>query len=414
MSVAFEEQLPLVDDERAERFRLIDMFAGCGGMTLGFVNALREDDSERPKFLPVWAVDNDETAIATYRANFDPEGIHSECTDVEQIFEKEDPNIPDADVVIGGPPCQGFSLLNKNKEGDERRALWWYFLETARRSNAQVVVMENVRQLISSEEFQQILERLDELGFDDVTAHILTASNYGAPQVRNRAILMASRVGPISLPRPSHLEPDRLEQIDDGTKNAMGLEPWKTVKEAIGDLPEPEGTRVKPDADPPYDLHVRRNPTAKSIERYKAVPPGGNRFDLEKNRPDITPDCWKRKKSGGTDLFGRLWWDRPSVTIRTEFYKPEKGRYLHPVDHRSITLREGARLQSFPDDFEFEGTARSRVGRQIGNAVPPLLAEAIAEEVVRCLVGETTEEYVRQTNKIFDELLGEEVGKGYL
>jgi DNA (cytosine-5)-methyltransferase 1 len=105
-----------------------------------------------------------------------------------------------------------------------------------------------------------------------------------------------------------------------------------------------------------------------------------NRFDLLKNAPKLTPNCWIKKKSGGTDLFGRLWWDRPAFTIRTEFYKPEKGRYLHPVQHRPITHREAARLQSFPDGFIFCGT-KIEIAKQIGNAVPPLLAARVADVV---------------------------------
>jgi DNA (cytosine-5)-methyltransferase 1 len=155
------------------------------------------------------------------------------------------------------------------------------------------------------------------------------------------------------------------------------------VRSVIGDLPPPVGTEIR-DEPPPLDLHFGRNPTETSIQRYKAVPPGGNRFDLQRNRPDITPKCWIRKSSGGTDLFGRLWWDRPSVTIRTEFFKPEKGRYLHPDQHRPITHREAARIQSFPDDFVFRGS-KTDIARQIGNAVPPLLAKAVAHEVARCL-----------------------------
>ena len=118
-----------------------------------------------------------------------------------------------------------------------------------------------------------------------------------------------------------------------------------------------------------------------SLQRYKAVPPGGNRFDLQRNAPELTPPCWIRKTSGGTDLFGRLWWDRPSVTIRTEFFKPEKGRYLHPEAHRPITHREAARLMGFPDDFIFFGTT-TEIARQIGNAVPPPLAGALARMVL--------------------------------
>src|SRR5690606_35572981 len=121
-------------------------------------------------------------------------------------------------------------------------------------------------------------------------------------------------------------------------------ETYVTVRDAIGDLP-----RVPTEE----DLHWGRNPRAFSIERYKAVPEGGNRFDLARNRPDLLPECWRKKPTGTTDVFGRLWWDRPALTIRTEFFKPEKGRYLHPEEHRPITHREAARLQSFPDSFVF-------------------------------------------------------------
>ena len=148
----------------------------------------------------------------------------------------------------------------------------------------------------------------------------------------------------------------------------MHLKPWRTVRDAIGHLPlTPTG----------LNWHIGRNPTPMSMERYRCVPAGGNRWNL----PDhLMPGCWKRKTQGGTDLFGRLWWDRPSVTIRTEFYKPEKGRYLHPVAHRPITHLEAALLQSFPEDYDWCGT-KIKVGIQIGNAVPPLLGNAIANHV---------------------------------
>jgi DNA (cytosine-5)-methyltransferase 1 len=122
-----------------------------------------------------------------------------------------------------------------------------------------------------------------------------------------------------------------------------------------------------------------------SLARYKAIPQEGmNRFDLQKRAPELTPGCWIRKKTGGTDLFGRLWWGRPAFTIRTEFFKPEKGRYLHPKQHRPITHREAARLQSFPDDFVFKGS-KIEVARQIGNAVPPGLAARVADVVYMLL-----------------------------
>ena len=110
-----------------------------------------------------------------------------------------------------------------------------------------------------------------------------------------------------------------------------------------------------------------------------------NRFDLQKRVPELTPKCWIKKVSGGTDLFGRLWWNKPAFTIRTEFFKPEKGRYLHPEQHRPITHREAARFQSFPDDFVFKGT-KIEIAKQIGNAVPPLLAARIADIVYEMFI----------------------------
>lgn len=225
--------------------------------------------------------------------------------------------------------------------------------------------MENVAPLLASQEYVEIKRTAVRLGFK-VDGWVLNAADYGVPQARKRAIVIGVRDGVPTKPPQTHWNPkQRNMPFFDGPL-------WQTVRQAIGDLPlQPNGK----------DWHIGRNPTDLSVERYKHVPEGGNRFDL----PDhLKPDCWKRKKEGGTDLFGRLWWDRPSVTIRTEFYKPEKGRYLHPVAHRPITHREAARLQSFPDGFKFCGT-KIQVGKQIGNAVPPVLAESIARHLRRLI-----------------------------
>lgn len=346
-------------------YRVIDLFCGAGGMTLGFAET---------GFSSVWAIDNDLAAVETYKANF---GAHADCADIERWLALGQP-IPQADVVIGGPPCQGFSLLNKQRVGDQRRALWQPYMDIVERSNARVFVIENVPGLLGSEEYEQIETRAAGLGFD-IFAGNLNAADYGVPQTRKRAVIIGWKKGiapPLEFPPPAtHRDP-----------NTEGKLPvWKTVKDAIADLPAPVGTEIRK-IKAPLDLHFGRKPTPKSLQRYKAVPPGGNRFDLQRNAPEITPACWIRKTSGGTDLFGRLWWDRPSVTIRTEFFKPEKGRYLHPEAHRPITHREAARLMSFPDDFKFVGS-KIEIARQIGNAVPPLLGKAIAA-VVREILDE--------------------------
>lgn len=342
-------------------YRLIDLFCGAGGMTLGFV-----DQGFSGRFKNVWAVDNKQAAIKTYTENF---GSHAVCGNIEALIEGAE--IPQADVVIGGPPCQGFSLLNKQRTGDERRALWQPYMDVVERCGAKVFVIENVAELSRSVECEHIIERAQSIGFD-TSVHVLNSANFGVPQVRNRTFLLGWQKtisAPKFPPLPTHRAP----------KVTGNLPVWLTVMDAIGDLPHPVGTEIR-DTPAPLDLHFGRSPRPVSVERYKMVPPGGNRFDLQKNAPHITPQCWIRKKSGGTDLFGRLWWDRPSVTIRTEFFKPEKGRYLHPDENRPITHREAARLMGFPDSFRFHGS-KIEIARQIGNAVPPPLGAAVAEVV---------------------------------
>lgn len=353
-------------------FKIIDLFSGAGGMTLGFTDARYCGEFES-----VWAVDIDRAATATFKANF---GDHAICDDLDSYLSKGG-KVPQADVVIGGPPCQGFSLLNKRREGDARRQLWQPFLDVVEKSLARAFVIENVATLISSPEHEEICARANSMGFQ-VRSSVLQAADYGAPQARKRTVIIGWKNGgvgePTFPPLASHAPPG----------SSKNLPSWRTVRDAIGDLPEPVGVEPRAIASP-LDLHFGRNPTAKSLARYRAVPPGGNRFDLLRNAPEITPDCWKRKTSGGTDLFGRLWWDRPSVTIRTEFFKPEKGRYLHPDQDRPITHREAARLMGFPDDFQFIGS-KTEIARQIGNAVPPRLAGAVAATVRELLMRAVT------------------------
>ena len=314
------------------------------------------------------SIDNDHAAAETHAANFACKTI---CEDLE-LWLASGSKVPRADVVIGGPPCQGFSLLNKKRVGDKRRALWEPFLDVVKRSKARIFVMENVVELHGSPEFLSIRRRAKRMGFE-VDAGVLNAADYGTPQTRRRTVIIGWNESLVEKPQfppsPTHANPSEQSK----------LPRWRTVRDVIANLPaHPNGTDIGDKA--PLDLHFGRTPTPVSLQRYAAVPPGGNRFDLQRKAPEITPRCWIKKTSGGTDLFGRLWWDRPSVTIRTEFFKPEKGRYLHPIENRPITHREAARLMGFPDDFVFKGT-KVEIARQIGNAVPPALAHAVAEVV---------------------------------
>ena len=201
---------------------------------------------------------------------------------------------------------------------------------------------------------------------------VLNAAEYGVPQTRRRAIVIGSRGAQPYPPHKTH-----------GPRAEDGW-PYADVRTAFEN---PTALSQEPDG---RNWHVGRAGIRDlSLQRYRAVPPsGGNRFQMQRvlrdaaGRPDLVPRCWREKRTGTTDVFGRMWWDRPSPTIRTEFYKPEKGRYLHPEAHRPITVREAARLQTFPDDFVFPAQQRmSSVAKQIGNAVPPVLAAALARTV---------------------------------
>ena len=357
---------------KRKRPKLIDLFAGAGGMTLGFTEKFGHC------FVPVWANDVNSPMVATYNQNF---GNHCVQGDINDLLADPSVIIPEADVVIGGPPCQGFSLLNKNRDGDPRKQLWRPFLEIVRRSGASVFVMENVPPLIKSPEYREIKCESEKLGFR-IRESVLCAADYGVAQKRYRAFIIGCNFAdPLSVfpPRRTHFNNlnGNGRQID-WELYITSPAPWRTVENEISDLRPPKGTEIR-DKNEPYDLHFGRTPTPKSLARYRAIPDQGmNRFDLQARAPELTPQCWIRKTTGGTDLFGRLWWDRPALTIRTEFYKPEKGRYLHPQEHRPITHREAARIQSFPDRFKFLGS-KVEIAIQIGNAVPPRLAARVAD-----------------------------------
>lgn len=332
-------------------YKLVDLFAGAGGMTLGFSQA---------GFQPILAVEKEPDFAATYAANF---GDHVITRDIAEIVDAGGINV-EADVVVGGPPCQGFSNLTGNRVHDPRRAMWRFFMDVVESTGCKVFVCENVPNLLTSAEGRGIIDRARQLGFHvgEKSFGILKASDFGVPQNRRRAFIIGSKLGAISLP------PITGERM--------------TVREALRGVPlvpTHNELHVNPATGP--DLHIARNPTEISLKRYRLIPPGGNRFDLQRLAPELTPDCWIRKTRGGTDLFGRLVWDTPArCTIRCEFYKPEKGRYLHPSEHRPITHWEAARLQTFPDSFKWHGT-KIRIAIQIGNAVPPVLARAVGVHV---------------------------------
>lgn len=235
----------------SKRYRLIDLFSGAGGMTLGFSEFFGQP------FYSVWANVFNKFCVETYNANFGPHCVYG---DIVEILEGNEIDIPQADVVIGGPPCQGFSLLNKNRDNDPRKELWRPFLDVVERCGASVFVMENVPQLLGTFEHGEIVGAAESLGFK-VWQGKLLAADYGVPQTRTRAFIIGCRFFEPSIlfpPRKTHFNPN-------GNGNQLTLplnqgeylskpEKWKTVRDAIGDLPPPEGTEIR-DIPPPLNLH---------------------------------------------------------------------------------------------------------------------------------------------------------------
>lgn len=341
---------------------VLDLFAGAGGLSLGFRRTGR--------FRTVGAVEIDSAAAATYAANHPEADLF--VGDISQWLRRG--GMHQADVVVGGPPCQGFSNLGNRRNRDPRNALWRRYVDALIAVQPSYFVLENVSDFLRSGQFSALLRELrpsGRLGGYRIESGVVNAADHGTAQVRRRAVVVGSLR---DLPAPG---------LPAGS--VAGPAGWATVRDAIGDLPgvvdrvdlpRTATTTVAGVLPGPYrtvDLHVGRRPTQLSLSRYASIPPGGNRFDL----PDeLLADCW-RGHVGSGDVMGRMHWDRPSVTVRTEFWKPEKGRYLHPICDRAITHHEAARLQGFPDDYLWFGT-KIDIGRQIGNAVPVLMAQGVA------------------------------------
>ncbi|WP_167477084.1 DNA cytosine methyltransferase [Nocardia arthritidis] len=384
--------------------KVVDLFAGCGGLTQGF-HEYRPDGWTASPFRTVGAVESDIAAASTYAANFAQEAggtDHIHAGDIKDW----DPAVlgTDVDVILGGPPCQGFSGLGKEDVNDPRNKLWREYKRVVNKLKPKVFIIENVDRFLKSGEFASLVDATASDGdlsdYQLAEPRILNAADYGVPQARKRAIVLATRRDLIknsqllTHPAPSHRKPVADEsaamiEIDD-------RKPWETINSIfartpndapIKDLPDrrcsPLGTEL-PGTFHTYELHIGRNPTQMSLARYKAIPEGGNRKNLT---GALTTENWRGHNTGSGDVMGRMHWNQPSVTIRTEFYKPEKGRYLHPDGnvHRPITHYEAALIQGFPESFKWCGS-KIAIGKQIGNAVPVGLSRALASQVYEFLV----------------------------
>lgn len=351
-------------------FRILDLFCGAGGMSYGM--------EKNQHFSTVVAVDNNEYALKTFKRNMPSAEIV--CGDItnEDIQKRiislsKERNV---NMIIGGPPCQGFSLKGKKLGLDDpRNYLFNEYLKIVQILKPEIFVIENVKAILSTSAGwfkNQIIEKVSNMGYE-VSYGVLVASDFGVPQARQRAIFICSRSKLVPLPNATCV-------------NAV------TVRDAISDLSylnSGEGEfeqnyiteatssyqRMMREGSLKLYNHKASNHAAVAIEKLKMIPP-------ECGKEYLPADMIGKQKFSGT--WGRLKWDEVSPTIDTRFDASSNGTNNHPFLHRSITPREAARIQSFDDKFVFIGS-KVQVRTQIGNAVPPLMAKAIADQIFKII-----------------------------
>ncbi|MDM9384422.1 DNA cytosine methyltransferase [Chlorogloeopsis sp. ULAP01] len=315
---------PIID------YTFVDLFCGAGGVTQGF---------RQVGFKPLASVEVHPIASATYKRNF-PQ-CHHFCGKIEEfnsIKWLSQIGSPEVHLVVGGPPCQGFSVAGKRDPNDPRNRLFYEFVRVVSEIRPWYIVMENVPGILTIKKGavkQAICEEFADIGYPHMSIAILESAAYGVPQIRPRAIFIANRFGMLNpYPQPQLLP-----------------EQYKPIESGISDLPA--WTPI------PEINHEWTSHSPKFMERIAQVPPGGSLYKTY------------------IDAFKRQYPNKPSMTVKEN----HGGTHIHPYLNRVISAREMARLQSFPDSFIFEGSMKKAMW-QIGNAVPPRLAECIGYALI--------------------------------
>jgi len=353
-----------------KKYNIMDLFAGVGGLSYGF--------SKIPEFNIVAANEIEKDIAAAYFLNH-PNVTMLNC----DICSLTDHMLHDAlggkkiDIVVGGPPCQSYSTLGK-RQMDDRANLFIQYKRVLEILRPKAFIYENVVGLLSMNQgrlFNTVLSEFSELGYE-LKYKVLNAVNYGVPQFRERVILVGFLgENKYEFPEPTHGE---------------GLKPYVTLKDALGDLPplssgETNNTYLhEPDND--FLRFVREG--SEQLTEHTAPRNGEHLIRIMQalkegqSKDDLPEEI--RPKSGYGNTYAKLWWNRPSTTITRNFACPSSSRCIHPRDSRAMSIREGARLQSFPDTYKFYGSD-SMKRLQIGNAVPPLLSIAIANQMLKAM-----------------------------
>lgn len=354
-----------------KQYNIIDLFAGAGGLSYGF--------SKLPQFKILAANEIEKDISIAYQLNHpDVEMLNCDIRKLTSEVFQQVLKGREVDVIVGGPPCQSYSTLGKRKM-DDRANLFMQYKRVLEILQPKAFVFENVVGILSMDKGKLFAQMKSEFEDIDYTLQykVLDAVNYGVPQHRERVILVGFKgINNFIYPAPTHGD---------------GLKPYVTLKDALGDLPVlksgEKNTRYITETTNEFLEFVRKN-ADDSVEEHCAPKNGEHLIRIMQtlkdgqSKNDLPEDI--RPKSGYGNTYAKLWWDRPSTTITRNFACPSSSRCIHPRDSRAMSIREGARLQSFPDDYKFYGSDGMK-RLEIGNAVPPLLSVAVAKQMLAAL-----------------------------
>ncbi len=350
-----------------KKYNIVDLFSGVGGLSYGFA-ALAE-------FNIIAANEIEKDISVAYQLNH-PNVVMMNCDicDLTEEYLGEVLGNVCVDIVVGGPPCQSYSTLGK-RTMDHRANLFMQYKRVLQILRPKAFVFENVVGILSMDKgrlFQRIQEEFRLLGYD-LVYRVLDAADYGVPQHRERVILVGFQgTNPFVYPIPTH---------------GRGRLPYLTLRDAIGDLPVLKSGQTKDCYIKPADnefLKFVRADKAEKVTEHQAPQNGVHLITIMESlqdgqsKDDLPEEI--RPKSGYKNTYAKLWWEKPSTTITRNFACPSSSRCIHPRDSRAMSIREGARLQSFPDNYQFYGSSQMK-RLEIGNAVPPILSMAIAKQM---------------------------------
>jgi DNA (cytosine-5)-methyltransferase 1 len=351
---------------KSNKLEAVDIFSGGGGLALGL---------RRAGFSLIGAVEIDSHAASTFQANhpdtrlFIQDVQHLKGADLLSLSKKRE-----IDLLAGCPPCQGFtSLTAKYHKDDPRNRLLKEMLRLIEEIRPRAVMMENVPGLANrgKELLEPMIERLSKLGYEPQT-EILQVADYGVPQYRKRLVLLAGKGFRIPLPKPTH------------SREGRNTPKWRTVREVIWEMPTPPTlSQAKTKGSfPPVSWHVVRDMTPRNMDRLRFAKPGTGWRNIPEG---LRPNCHKGTYRGFSNVYGRMKWDDVSPTITGGCTTFSKGRFGHPQEDRTISVREAARLQTFPDEYVFDTPFMDRVCNIIGNALPCLFAEMLSRSCFEAL-----------------------------